>query len=197
MHRDARLRRPTPRCATPRCSSACSTKTSACSGRSGSTAWRTSTSSGSTSTWSGSARPTPGGSKTEGRLNPTLGLLFGAAAILGAGPARLQRGRAPAARAGVGRWCWSRRWSGLIHPIARLAQDAPGDPPGQPLGRGHLRVPRAQARAPPARAVPSSSRRSATGSRFENVTLESRLGAGVLLEGRLGRVPGRARGRRS
>ena len=78
-------RRRTRRCATPRSSFACCTRTWACSARSGSTAWRNTTASGSTSTSSGSSRPTPGGSSPSGRLNPSTILLFGAALAIALG----------------------------------------------------------------------------------------------------------------
>ena len=141
------------RCATPRCSFACSTKTSACSGPSGSTASANTTGSGSTSTSSGTSRPTRGGSVTSGPLNPSTGLLYGAALAIALGllgynvVVNEQISIATMLILLVS-------LAGLAYPIAEWLRHAEGDPPGQSLGPRHLRVPRTAARAPPERRRP-------------------------------------------
>ena len=73
------------RCATPRCSFACCTKTWACCGRFGFTASASTTASGSTSTSTGIARPTRRRIITSAPLNPSTGLLYGAALAIALG----------------------------------------------------------------------------------------------------------------
>ena len=69
----------------PRCSSACCTKTWACSGRSASTAWGSTTGSGSTSTSSGISKADTRRIITSGPINPSTGLLYGAALAIALG----------------------------------------------------------------------------------------------------------------
>ena len=86
-------RRPTRRCATPRCSSACSTKTWACSGRSASTASRSTTASGSTSISSGIQQADARRIVTERPAQPEHRPALRRGAGDRAGAAGLQRGR--------------------------------------------------------------------------------------------------------
>ena len=93
-------------------------------------------------------------------------------------------------------WCWSSSLAGLAYPIAEWLRLRQAIRQANRSAGGDLRVPRAEARAPPERRRPLPRRRSRTGSRFENVTLESRSGR-VLLDGVSVEIPGRARGPRS
>ena len=77
--------RPTRRCATPRCSYACCTRTWACSARSGSTAWRSTTAQRFDEHLERFQKADNRRLVTAGRLNPSTILLFGAALALALG----------------------------------------------------------------------------------------------------------------
>ena len=131
--------------------------------------------------------------KTEGRLNPTTGLLYGVATVAGDRPARLQRAGRRSGSRRPRRWCWRRRWSGLVHPIAGVARRCAGPiRQANRSARAIFEFLERQARAAAARRGASSCRRSATGSRFENVTLESRSGR-TLLDGVSAEIPAGSR----
>ena len=93
--------------------------------------------------------------KTEGRLNPTIGLLYGAAAILALGLLGYNVVVTQPDLAGLGAACWSASLAGLIYPILAMARGC-----GRSIRQanrsagGDLRVPRTQARAAPARRRP-------------------------------------------
>ena len=133
----------------------------------------------------------PPAGRPSGRLNPSTILLFGAALAVALG--LLGYNVVFSKQIAIGTMLILLvALTGLAYPIMELIRHAEGDPAGEPLGRRGSSSSSSGSPSCTRTSAPISSSRPGSGSRFENVTLESRSGR-VLLDGVSVEIPAGAR----